>query len=226
MSGIEFLPEADGDEPPDLAEPDFAPPRPARISRAARIAVVIVAAAGLVGWVATRPSDPSPATHPQAAATAATSATPSPTPTPAVQRPSASASWSTRNTTVIRCEIGAPLRVDIARPIYRYLKGITVALARTNRCTTGSLEHPKVLSESIIGHYRKITIEVALSRRDAKFPDGYEFLTENRRAVMRSGIETESAGIRIRVTSSGHGKWPTGFDIQALADYLSLNTVL
>jgi hypothetical protein len=217
MSGVEFLPEAGGDDPPDLAEPDVRPPRQPLFSRAVRIAVVVVAAAGLAGWVATRPSDPSPRTQPQAAVTSPTPAAPS--------RPESSVpTWST---TTVRCSLGAPVRRDVARAMHRYLRGISITTALAGRCVTGSDDHPKIVSESVVGRYRKISVEVALSRRDSEFATSYELIPASHRTIELGGVETESAGIKIRITSSGDGRtMPPRFHIQQLADYLSLNTVL
>lgn len=216
MSGVEFLPEAGGDEPP--AEPDpTARPRP-RFGRAARIAVVVVAAAGLAGWVATRPSDPVP--HPQAAATAPRPSTPSPP-------RSAAPSWTIRHTGLVECSFGAPVRPDVVRAMRRYLKGISIDRVLSSRCVTGSADHPKIVSESVVGRYGKIAVEVALSRRDADFPPSYQVVPVTARTVMLGGVETESAGIKLRISSTGDGHtMPPRFHIQQLADYLSLNTVL
>jgi hypothetical protein len=209
VAGIEFLPQEVDDEPAQL-EPRA--PRPAWMLGGLRVAVVAAVIAGLAVWIATRPSGPAQHRPTQAAVTKPTLPQHDIRPAP----------------TVTKCTTGAPVPDEVTQAMRRFLDGIVIKNLLTNRCVSRSVTERRIQSETVNGSLGPINVEVALSMRNAEFPPAFQTTPAvGRPTTLLGSVETESAGVKVRISAVGKGgtRAPM-YQLQRLADYLSLNTVL
>jgi hypothetical protein len=214
MAGVEFLSPEDDEPDGRPAEREPAAPHPPWRIWAVRVVVVVAAVAGLSVWVATRPSETSPAAR-RAATQIVT-----PTPTESSSAP--------RDPTIVTCTTGSTVPAGIALAMHRFLKGVNIDIHRGDRCVSGTIYRARTVSEAVIGTFGRFHVEVALSRRDAEFGPAFQAAPPiGLTSTLLGTVETESAGVKVRISVTGRtGTKAPMYRIQRLADFISLNTVL
>jgi hypothetical protein len=203
MGGVEFVSENQPTPPPT-------PPtsRRAWIVRIAVVAIVIVAGAT---WAATRPSAPQKAARAQNSA-AAHSTAPHPHIGP-VQ-------------TIVTCVSGAPVDDEITHAMHRFLRGIAVENMLAARCIQRAGDDRQVIAETVTGLIGRDEVEVSVSNRDTGYapPPRISRLGSRQANLPIGGVETESAGLKVRITVSGPATETVALQhIHRLADFLCLN---
>ncbi len=210
--GVEFLPEESGGAEP-AAEDEHGQRRDRRAARtwALRGALVALVAAGLTAWIATRPGEPH---HPPSAAPAAAS------PDIAEHLPP--------ELGTVQCTFGAPVETEISDAMKRYLRPIAIANLRAYRCVRGTGAGERVVSESVLGQYRGLTVQVDVATNGLDLAPSISAVhLGGRSGVLLGGVESEAAGLTVRVTVTGPaGKTAPQRKITGLAEFLSLNLVL
>lgn len=203
MAGVEFLPE---EYDADAAEVlDAVPAR--RFGPVVRVLAVVATLAAVIAWIVTRPGD----NHRSVPAAIATSSPARHTPVP--------------NTVI--CTMGAPVPDEITNSMRRFVPGIVIDNLSANRCVRTVAGARRVVSESVGGTLGRLDIQVTLGSRTAGLPPDWQVVRPGEQKILLGSVETESAGVKVRVSVRGTAKARGQFyDLQRLADYLSLNTVL
>jgi hypothetical protein len=212
MAGVEFLPEEHDDAAP-VVEDEGQPRVPRRSVRswAVRGAFVALVVAVLATWIATRP-DGAHRAQPQAGASS----------------PPDIAEHLPPELGTVQCTFGAPVETEISDAMKRFLRPIAIANLRAYRCVRGTGTGERVVSETVLGLHHGLTIQVDTSTNGLDLAPGVPDIgTDEHSQVLLGGVESEAAGLTVRVTVRGPiGRTPPRRKITDLAEFLSLNLVL